>query len=240
MIHCLIVDDKPLAIDILSDYIGKLPFLQLAYATQSPLEAIEFVRNNIVDLIFLDIQMPELNGMDFMKMLKGEIPIILTTAYSEYALEGYEQDVLDYLLKPVSFERFYKAAEKARKLIEINQLTGGSIAEKAQNVKADDLDSLFVKTDYKILRIPFEEILYIEAKQNYSVIITTKEKVMTLQHIKMMEERLPPNKFIRVHKSYIISIDKINTIEKSRIKMGTFLIPIGESYRLSFFDKLGM
>lgn len=238
-IHCLVVDDKPLAIDILKHYIAKLPFLKLVQATQSPIEAIEFVRNNIVDLIFLDIQMPELNGMDFMKLLKGKIPVILTTAYNQYALEGYEQDVLDYLLKPVSFERFYKAAEKARKLIETNQFMG-SIAEKDQNVKADDLNSLFIKTDYKIQRIPFEEILYIEAKQNYSVIVTTKEKVMTLQQIKMMEEKLPTNKFIRVHKSYIIAIDKINTIEKSRIKMGTFLIPIGETYRLSFLERLGM
>lgn len=183
--------------------------------------------------------MPELNGMDFMKMIKGKIPVILTTAYSEYALEGYEQDVLDYLLKPVSFERFYKAAEKARKLIEINQLTG-SITEKDQKVKGDEVNSLFVKTDYKIQRIPFEEILYIEAKQNYSVIVTTKEKVMTLQHIKMMEEKLPANKFMRVHKSYIVSIDKINTIERSRIKIGAFLIPIGESYRLFFLKRLGL
>lgn len=239
MIHCLVVDDKPLAIDILKDYIAKLSFLQLVHTTQSPLEALSFIHNNMVNLIFLDIQMPELNGMDFMKMLKGKIPVILTTAYSEYALEGYEQDVLDYLLKPVSFERFYKAVEKARKVIGINQLKD-NITEKDQKVKGDDLNCLFVKAGYKIQRIPFEEILYIEAKQNYSVIVTTKEKVMTLQHIKMMEERLSQNKFIRVHKSYIISIDKINTIEKSRIKMGTFLIPIGESYRPSFFEKLGM
>lgn len=176
MIHCLVVDDKPLAIDILCDYIAKLSFLQLVHATQSPLEALEFVHNNKVDLIFLDIQMPELNGIDFMKMLKGKIPAILSTAYSEYALEGYEQDVLDYLLKPVSFERFYKAAEKARKLIEINQLTG-SVTEKDEKVKADDLNCLFVKTEYKIRRIPFEEILYIEAKQNYSVIVQQKKKL---------------------------------------------------------------
>lgn len=237
MINCLVVDDKPLAIDILKDYIARLPFLNLIHATQSPLEALEFVSNNMVNLIFLDIQMPELNGMDFIKMLKGKIPVILTTAYSEYALEGYEQDVLDYLLKPVSFERFYKAAEKARKIIDLNQLTG---SKTEKNQKGDDVNSLFVKTDYKIQRIPFEEILYVEAKQNYSLIVTATEKVMTLQHIKTFEEKLPCNKFIRVHKSYIISIDKINTIERSRIKIGEFLIPVGENYRQSFFGKLGM
>lgn len=230
---------KPLAIDILKDYIEKLSFLKLLCATQSPLEAIEFFRNNSVDLIFLDIQMPQLNGIDFLKMLKREIPVILTTAYSDYALEGYEQDVVDYLLKPISFERFYKAAEKVRKVIGVNQFKD-NITEKDQKVKGEDLNCLFVKAGYKIQRIPFEDILYIEAKQNYSMVVTTKERVMTLQHIKMMEEKLPLNKFIRVHKSYIVSIDKINTIEKSRIKMNTFLIPIGEGYRGSFFEKLSI
>jgi DNA-binding LytR/AlgR family response regulator len=239
MINCLVVDDKPLSIDILTDYIEKLSFLKLVYATQSPLQGLEFINDNRVDLIFLDIQMPELNGMNFIKMLKREISVILTTAYSDYALEGYEQDVVDYLLKPVSFERFYKAAEKARKLIEINQLAD-DIAKKSQKVKEDDLNCLFVKADYKIQRIPFEEIVFIEARQNYSVIVTTKGSVMTLQHIKMMEEKLPSKKFIRVHKSFIISIEKIITIEKSRIQMDTFVIPIGESYRLSLFRKLGM
>jgi two-component system, LytTR family, response regulator len=235
MINCLVVDDKPLAIDILVEYIHKISFLNLVQIAQNPLDALEFVNNNNVDLVFLDIQMPELNGMQFMRLLNGKADVILIIAYSEFALEGYEHDVIDYLLKPVSFERFYQAAEKARKAIEIKpaqtSLTNNNNA---------GTSSLFVKTEYKIQSIPIESILYIEARQNYVSIVTTSGQVMSLQNIKSMEEKLLGYNFLRVHKSFIVSINKINTVEKSRIQIGNAIIPVGDSYREAFYKRLSV
>jgi|SRR5579863_4215625 len=222
MIRCIVIDDKPLAIDILKAYIDKIPFLELVYATQNPLEALDFIHNNPVDLAFLDIQMPELNGIQLIGLMNPQIKTILTTAYSEFALEGYEHDVIDYLLKPIPFDRFVKAAEKARQAIEV--------AEPA---------SLFVKTAYKIQRIPLDSILYLEARQNYVAIVTPGSLVMSLQNFKSMEERLPPAEFVRVHKSYIVALNKINTVERSQIKIGKTSIPIGDSYRIPFFRRIG-
>lgn len=235
MITCVIVDDKPLAIDILTDYIGKIPFLSLAYSSGNPLEALEFVHNNDISLIFLDIQMPELTGIQFMKILQGKCKVILTTAYSKYALEGYEHDVVDYLLKPVPFDRFYKAVEKAKKIIKAEAPT---ISNTLKNTSPSQAEDLFVKTEYKIQRIPLDEILFIEARQNYVAIITPARQVLTLQNIKTIEEKLPSERFIRVHKSYIIAINKIDVIEKSSIQTGKHLIPIGDAYRESFFARI--
>lgn len=238
MIRCLIVDDKPLAIDILKEYIYKTPFLELVHFAQNPIDALEYIRQHTVDVIFLDIQMPELNGIQFMKLLKGRSKVILTTAYSEYALEGFEHDVVDYLLKPVSFGRFYRAIEKVRKVIEMDKLN--MPAEK--NVIDSNFatsSSIFVKTEYKVQRIPIESILYIEAKQNYIAIVTGAERIMSLQNIKTIEQKLQPAKFLRVHKSFIVCLDKIESIERSRIRIGNSIIPIGESYRSAFFQKIG-
>jgi DNA-binding LytR/AlgR family response regulator len=232
MIRCIIIDDKPLAIDILVEYAHKIDFLDVVYTTQHPLQALEHVRSNPVDLIFLDIQMPELNGIQFLKILNGSCKVILTTAYSEYALDGYEHDVIDYLMKPVSFERFYRAVEKVRKS------TGGQLPVPAPPREATDNSSLFVKTEYRIQRIDFNAILYIEAKQNYISIVTSSGAVMSLQSIKSMEEKLPPALFMRVHKSFIVALQKIDTVEKSRIFIGNTIIPVGESYREVFFGRL--
>lgn len=235
-IRCIIVDDKPLAIDILKVYISKISFLDLVYTTQNPLEALEYIQTHSADLIFLDIQMPELNGIQFMKILGGKCKIILTTAYSEYALEGYEHDVADYLMKPVSFERFYKAVEKAVKSMD---KMGIKEVDKTKDILNEmENNSLFVKTEYKIQAIPFENILFIQARQNYVAIITTMQQVMSLQNIKVMEQKLPATKFIRVHKSYIVALGKINSIEKSHINIGRKVIPIGDSYRTSFFERI--
>ncbi len=237
MIRCVIVDDKPLAIEILEDYISKISFFELVYSTQNPLEAIEYIHKNPVDLIFLDIQMPELSGIQFMKILNGKCKVILTTAYTDYAMEGYEHDVIDYLLKPVSFERFYKAAEKARRSMEMEPIQKIS-AEKINESGATPHNCIFVKREYKIVRVLFDSILFIKARQNYIAIVTETEQILSLQNIKSMEEKLPADKFARVHKSYIVSLDKINRIERSEIKIGDSVIPIGDSYRVSFFEKI--
>lgn len=235
MIKCVIVDDKPLAIDILTDYISKVPFLSLVHSSVNPLEALEFVRSNTADLIFLDIQMPELTGIQFMNILEGKCKVILTTAYAKYALEGYEHDVVDYLLKPVPFDRFYKAVDKARKIISADSLPVNNTGKVASPALAEDL---FVKTEYKIQRVPLESILFIEARQNYIAIITADKQVLTLQNIKAIEEKLPADRFSRVHKSYIVAVNKIDIIEKSSIQINKHLIPIGDAYRDAFFARI--
>lgn len=222
MIRCIIVDDKPLAIDILAAYTEKVPYLELVYSAQNPLDALEYMRLHPVDLVFLDIQMPELNGLQFIKLGGGKVPVILTTAYADYALEGYALDVVDYLLKPIPFDRFYQAVEKVR-----------------ERSPETTHQSLFVKTEYKIQRIPLDDILFVEARQNYVSIETKGGRVMSLQNIKSMEEKLPAPRFIRVHKSFIVALEKIDTIEKSRIFIGEAVIPVGDSYREGLFRVLG-
>jgi two-component system, LytTR family, response regulator len=226
MIRCVIVDDKPLAIDILVAYIGKVPWLGLVFTSEKPLEALEYMRSNKVDLLFADIQMPDLNGLELTRLTGGKIPVILTTAYANYALDGYALDVVDYLLKPIPFDRFYQAVEKVR-----TRMTAP-----AESIPG----SIFVKTEYKIQRVDLEDILYIEARQNYIAIETgTQGRIMSLQHIKDVEERLPVALFARVHKSFIVALQKIDTIERSTIFIGKAAIPIGDSYRDNLFKRLG-
>jgi len=226
-----VVDDEPLAIDLLTDYISKIPFLELVKSYQNPIEALTAVQEGKADLVFLDVQMPELTGIQFLKIANGKCKVILTTAYQQYALEGYELNVLDYLLKPIAFERFYKAAEKAQNLFNNNTALP---AESPAPVKLSN-DFIFVKTEYKIQKIYLNDILYIEGLKDYISIFTKTERIITLQNMKKMEETLPSPQFMRVHKSYIIGIDKIESIERSRITIGDKLIPVGDTYRDDFF-----
>ena len=224
-LRCLIIDDKPLAIDILADYAGKVPFLELVATTINPIEGLHLVREQKIDLVFLDIQMPELTGMQFIKIAGKQCKIILTTAYAEYALDGYEHDVVDYLLKPIAFERFYRAAEKALNLI----------ADKPSVVAEPAPEYLFVKTEHRIQKINLVDILYVEALQNYVSLNTTNGRVMSLQPLKKLEEQLPSGEFVRVHKSYIISLRHITSVERGRIFIGDTVIPVGDNYRDGFY-----
>ena len=226
--RCILVDDKPLALDILEAYARRVPYLEVVLRTQNPLEALEYLRTQPVELAFLDIQMPELSGLELIKLTR--VPVILTTAYTEYALDGYALDVVDYLLKPIPFDRFYQAVEKARQR---------QPAEPMETVGAPGHDSLFVKTEYRIQRVTLDDILYIEARQNYVAIETKGGRIMSLQNIKAMEDRLPAGRFVRVHKSFVVALAKIDTIEKSRIFIGEAVIPVGDSYREGLFKILG-
>lgn len=228
MIRCLVVDDEPLALDILTDYIAKIPFLQLVNATTSAFEALAQVQDGKADLVFLDVQMPELTGIQFLKIINGKCDVILTTAYPQYALDGYELDVVDYLLKPIAFDRFYKAVQKVQH--EKNQT---STAEPV--LVQNSHDFIFVKTEHKIQKIYLDDILYIEGLKDYISIFTSSERIITLQNMKKMEDVLPAGRFIRVHKSYILALDKIESIERSRILIGDKIIPIGDTYRDYFF-----
>src|SRR5580658_2877486 len=216
MIRCLIVDDEPLALHILEDYISKIPFLQLVKATTNPIEALTIVQEKGADLVFLDVQMPELSGIQFLKIANGKAKVILTTAYPQYALEGYELDVIDYLLKPIAFDRFFKAVQKAQTIMQPPTAAGAKPvqAEPAQQPRQDFLsDFIFVKTEHKIQKVYLNDILFIEGLKDYISIFTPAERIITLQNMKKMEDALPEKHFIRVHKSYIVSLNRIDSIE---------------------------
>src|ERR1700761_6042534 len=237
MIRCLVVDDEALALHILEDYISKIPFLQLVKATTNPIEALGIVQDKGAELVFLDVQMPELSGIQFLKIANGKAKVILTTAYPQYALEGYELDVIDYLLKPIAFDRFYKAAQKAQAILQPAAAENKPLpAEQPQQPRQDLLtDFIFVKTEHKIQKVYLNDILFIEGLKDYISIFTPAERIITLQNMKKMEDALPEKHFIRVHKSYIVSINKIDSIERSRIFIGDKVIPVGDTYRDEFF-----
>jgi two-component system, LytTR family, response regulator len=248
-IRCLALDDEPLALDILANYIQKIPSLTLVATCTEPLEALSLIQQGKVDLLFLDIQMPTLTGIQFLRVMNGKCKTILTTAYSEFALEGYEYDVIDYLLKPISFERFLKSINKTTEQLAVNSnqlavntLPDVELLQSSDNqivVTNSQLDFIFVKTEYKIQKVNLSDILYIEGLKDYVSIFTTTERILSLQTMKKMEESLPSNRFVRVHKSYIISLEKIESIERQRITIGKNIIPVGDSFQKDFMKIIG-
>lgn len=244
-LKCIAVDDEPLALDIIEDYVSKVPFLELVKRTENAIEALQLVQAGGIDLVFLDIQMPDLTGIQFLKIANNKASYILTTAYSQYALESYDLNVSDYLLKPIAFDRFYKAVEKVHNQYKNNAEQAAPVPVAPAPVAAPVAaavqpvqDFIFVKTEHKIQKIELSDILYIEGLKDYISIFTKAERVITLQNMKRMEETLPASQFIRVHKSYIIALDKIESIERSRITICGKIIPIGDTYRDEFFKKI--
>lgn len=232
-IRCIAVDDEPLALDIIESYIGKLPYLQLVKTCSSATEAMQVLQEEQIDLMFLDIEMPELTGIQFLNILKNQPLIIFTTAYPEYALEGFNHNTVDYLLKPIPFDRFLKAVSKVQDRI---QGKGKGAENGGQQVQqaAPEQEFLFVKADYKTIRVDFKDILWIEGLKDYIIIQTKEQKIITLLSMNKMMEKLPSTRFLRVHRSFIVSLQKIDSIEKSRIRIGTKEIPIGEVYKDEF------
>lgn len=233
MINCIIVDDEQHAIDILVHYVSQTPYLNLVSTTLNPIEALQIVATQKIDLIFLDIQMPEISGMDFIKAINSKARVILTTAYSKFALEGYELDVVDYLLKPISLPRFLTAVQKA--VSQINTTNEGS----SQTEITED-DYIFVKTESKgkLLKINLADIDYIESMKNYVAIHRGGQKTLVYTSMKELEDHLPRKHFIRVHKSYIIPIARITGIEGNllRMKNVTAEILIGENYKADLME----
>jgi len=234
-VRCIAVDDEPLALDIIESYISKLPFLKLVRTCSSATEAMQVLQEEQVDLMFLDIEMPELTGIQFLNILKHQPLIIFTTAYPDYALEGFNQDAVDYLLKPIPFDRFLKAVTKAQERLQRNSKGADApAAASAAPQVAQEHDFMFVKADYKTIRVDFKDILWIEGLKDYIIIQTKDQKIITLLSMNKMMEKLPDSKFLRVHRSFIVSLQKIDSIEKSRIRLGTKEIPIGEVYKDQF------
>lgn len=226
MIKCIAIDDEPLALRQITEYIKETPFLNLQGAFENAVDALVFFNDNEVDLIFADIQMPKLNGLDFVKSLKQRPDVIFTTAYSEYAIDGFHLDALDYLLKPLGYSSFLKGANKA-----LANYKQRSIEEKLNSTS----DHIFIKSEYKIIRIELDKIRYIEGDRGYlRFFLENAKPVMTLLSMKKIEEKLPASKFIRVHRSYIVNLDKISMIERSQIVFDGVRIPVSEQYK----DKL--
>ncbi|MEI6577360.1 MAG: LytTR family DNA-binding domain-containing protein [Bacteroidota bacterium] len=235
ILKCIAVDDEPLALDIIEDYISKVPFLELMKTFTNAMECLDYLKNNTVDLLFLDIQMEELSGIQLLKVLKQKPDVIFTTAYDNFAIEGYELDVADYLLKPISFERFVRAADKVYDKVCSRLVRPISSEESGHGHKGD---YFFVKTEFRLQRVNFDDILYVEGMGDYLRIHCKHEKIMTLQNFRNMENMLPEQAFLRVHRSFIVALDKIESIERNRIKIMNELIPIGENYKTSFFSVL--
>lgn len=239
-INCIIVDDEPLARNLLSAYVKKIPSLNLLQTFSSPLPAMEILQNQSVDLMFLDIQMPELTGISFLKILKKRPLVVLTTAYSEYALESYELDVIDYLLKPITLERFLKAVEKVSQRIALEKENPSGFSN--ENQQSESIPAphsppqpfVFVKDGTKLVKIRWKDILYIEGMKDYVAIHTRQQKIVSLQRLKTLESQLPSDQFIRIHHSYIVSLEGLDVIYKDKVQIGKVYIPVSDTYKKQF------
>lgn len=240
---CAIIDDEPLAVSLIESYVLKTPYLELRGKYNSAINALPELGNHPVDLLFLDIQMPELTGLELSEMLRSDTRIIFTTAFQQYAVDSYKVNALDYLLKPVSYPDFLKAVDKALlwyKLLRPED-DPDEAAEEAPAAKVSTHDSIFVKADYKLVQIELRNILYIEGMKDYIKIYLENDPhpISSLLSIKSMEEILPASRFVRVHRSFIVQFEKIKTIERNRIIFGKEYIPISDSYKQKFMDYLG-
>lgn len=233
MINCIIIDDEPLARKGIKEYIIDIDFLNLIGEFDNPLKATDVLSRGEVQLLFLDIQMPKITGLDFFKTLKQAPPVIFTTAFPQYALNGFELNALDYLVKPISFDRFFKAVLKAKEYYEVRSKNeteaSGSVASP---------NYFFVKADSKLVKIMLNEVLYVEALQNYVTIHTQEKKIITYLTFKSVEEYLPSDRFIKTHKSYIIAAEKVDSIEGNNIRIGIHHVPISRNLKEEVLEKL--
>lgn len=229
-INCIIIDDEPLARKGLKEYIADIEFLQLRGEFENALKATEAIASGEIQLLLLDIQMPKITGLDFFKSLQTPPLTILTTAYPQYAIQAYELNVIDYLLKPFSFDRFLKAVMKVKSQIENTH--------KFTEPTASEADYFFIKTDNKLIKLLHQEVLFAEALQNYVAIYTKDKKHVTYLTMKSVEEQLPAGRFIKVHKSYLVAADKVETIEGNEIKIGQHRIPISRSIKDEVLEKI--
>lgn len=229
-INCIAIDDEPLALSKLVNFIERIPDLGLSMTFDNSIEAMVWLKENNADLIFLDIQMEQLTGIQFLEVTRTTSKIIITSAYDQYAMKGYDLNVTDYLLKPFSFQRFVQAVNKVMEYYSQNPGT--------HMVTSGNDGFIFVKTEYRLERIDLDHILYIEGMKDYLRIICKDKKIMTLQSFSKLEESLPSKRFCRVHKSYIVAIDKIKSIERNVIVIGDQRIPVSNTYRESFFSRI--
>ena len=227
-IRCAVIDDEPLALGLMASYVKKTPFLELVGSYSSAIQAMNELPNHPADLLFLDIQMPELNGLDFSRMVPPQTRVVFTTAFDQYAIDGYRVNALDYLLKPISYPNFLQAAQKAQEWFKL--------VEQGQQGAVEEVQSIFVKSEYKQVQVMLDDILYIEGLKDYIKIYEEghEKPLLSLMSMKSMEEMLPSQRFMRVHRSYIVQKSKIRVVEHNRIVFGKTYIPVGDSYKDDF------
>jgi len=226
-IKCIVIDDEPAAIEIIDSYISEVPFLELVNKFTNPIDAAVFIENDKIDLMFLDIRIPEINGLQFLSSLNSPPLVIITTAYKDYAIESYEHGVIDYLLKPFDFNRFFKAVNKATHYI--SKIQGNNTYSQGKQ------KYIFVKSDYKLVKINVDDIIFVEGLKDYIKIYTKNKLILTLMSMSNIEAKLPGDDFFRIHRSYIISLNKIDFISRHRVIMGEKFIPVSLPYRERFY-----
>jgi DNA-binding LytR/AlgR family response regulator len=237
--NCVIIDDEPLARKLIKNYCNSLIFIKVVAECKSALEAVDFLNNNDVDLLFLDINMPKLKGLDFLRTLPNPPLVIVTTAYQEYAVDSYELNVIDYLLKPFSFERFLKAVNKAQTQLKLisSSNTYQDVKERRSNDFEDvEMERIFIKGDKKTHQVLFSEIIYLESYGSYVKIHLENETIITLERLANFEEKLPSNLFIRIHRSYVVAVKKIQTIEGNQVKVNGKMLPVGSVFKHNLLD----
>lgn len=232
-IKCAIIDDEPLAIELIRNYTENIPFLELVFESKNPLEILPYLETNTVDVVFLDIQMPQINGMQLARIITDKTRIVFTTAYKDFALEGYEFNTIDYLLKPITFDQFYKVTQKIKSLVSSTPLSDKEIPE-----TKNENSFFFVKTDSRWVKVFYDEIKYIEGLKDYIIIHTPNERIILLENLKELAENLKEKGFMRVHKSFIINLNKITSIERNRLFIEKEIIPIGDTFKDIFFQWL--
>lgn len=239
-IRCLVIDDERLAREYIKNYISKVPQLDLVGEFNSPLKAIDLIKAGKVDLLFLDIQMPDITGVDFLKSLQLKPEVIFTTAYQEYALEGFNLNVVDYLLKPFSFDRFYQAVNKVIDKIESKKPVQVQPEIPEQSLASFTENYLTIRADRKYYKINFDDLKYVEGQKAYVTFHTSEKRITALASLKELEEKLPENQFIRIHKSYIVSIKEIMSLEGNDLEVGKIMLPIGKNYKEQVLKIFGM
>jgi len=228
--NCIIVDDEPLARDILEEFAGKVPFLKLKASCKNGFEALEFLQKEKIDLVFLDIQMPDMSGIQLYESLNYRPLVIFTTAYSNYAVTGFDLDAVDYLVKPFAFQRFLKAVNKAREQFKPREPHSSGVSH----------DFMFVKDGTKIIKVVYDEILYLEGMKDYvKIVLKEKKMVMPLISMQNIMEKLPQGQFVRIHRSYIVPLSKVETVEKNRVVIAGKWLPVGNSYKSNLMEVLG-
>ncbi|UMB62241.1 LytTR family DNA-binding domain-containing protein [Lutibacter sp. A80] len=236
--NCLIIDDEPLAVELLEDFVSKVPFLKLVATCSNGIEAISVVKGNNIDLIFTDIEMPDFSGIEFIKALDVKPLFIFTTAYSHYAIEGFNLNAVDYLVKPIPFHRFLTAVNRAQEIFLMKNKDTVKVVQPAAS--KETLDFIFVKADYENIKLNLDDIKYIEGLKDYIKIFSNSHKpILTLSSFKKIEEKLPVNLFVRVHRSYIVSLKYIHSVQRNRILIDDVRIPIGNNYKDDFIKRIG-
>lgn len=240
--RCIIIDDEPLAIDVLTGYCDKIDFIELVGTFTNPLDAIPILKERKVDLIFCDIELPQISGVDFIGSLENRPLFIFTTAYSQYAVEGFELNAVDYLVKPIPYHRFIKSVSRAKELMAKKEIPAMSNVFSSHGEPTENQKFIFVRAEYESVKIDLDDIQYIQGLKDYLKIyvVKTNKAILTLMSFKEMQDNLPSNQFHRVHKSYVVNVNFIKTIQRNRIVINDIRIPIGESYKSDFLSILGL